>query len=166
VGRFPRTRRGEGDYGNFHLLWFGNTLELERFVNRWPAIIRRLRRLFRTQVCIGRDLRSTGPGGRRPSGLNCCSSSRVTSAPICRGLVHARCRPRMPIGSVSAGARRPRRARPTAGVREKRIFPVFVSNPAARTFCMLPVSSSIVILNLIAKVPFLCHKPKNTRILH
>jgi len=35
-----------------------------------------------------------------------------------------------------------------------------------RTFWMTPKLSSIVILNLIAKVRFLYHKPKDTRILH
>ena len=94
-------------------------MELEGFVNRWPAVIRGLRRLFRIRACIGRDLRSTGSGCRPASGSNCCSWSQVTFAPICRGLVHARCRPRMPIASVSVGAQRPRRARSTAGVRKK-----------------------------------------------
>jgi hypothetical protein len=34
------------------------------------------------------------------------------------------------------------------------------------SFWMIPKLSSIVIMNLIAKLPLLYHKPKNTRILH
>ena len=51
---------------------------------------------------------------------------------------------------------------------EKRICPVsgFVSNRGTRTFWMTPKLSSIVILNLIAKVTLLYHKSKNTRVLH
>ena len=44
--------------------------------------------------------------------------------------------------------------------------PTLGSNPNTRTFWMIPVSSSIVILNLIANLPLLYHKSKNTRILH
>jgi len=36
----------------------------------------------------------------------------------------------------------------------------------SRTFWMTPKLFTIVILNLIAKLPLLYHKPKNTRILH
>ena len=38
--------------------------------------------------------------------------------------------------------------------------------PSTRTFWMMPKLSSIVIMNLIANLPLLYHKPKNTRILH
>jgi hypothetical protein len=36
--------------------------------------------------------------------------------------------------------------------------PIFVLNLTTRTFWMIPVSSTIVITNLIANVPFLYHK--------
>jgi hypothetical protein len=38
--------------------------------------------------------------------------------------------------------------------------------PPQETSWMIPVSSSTVIIILIAKLPLLYHKPKNTRILH
>ena len=38
-----------------------------------------------------------------------------------------------------------------------------ISNPTPRSFWMIPKRSSIVILNLIAKVPFLDHKAENRR---
>jgi hypothetical protein len=44
--------------------------------------------------------------------------------------------------------------------------PIFVLNPGPRTFWITSNLSSIVILNLIANLRFLYHKPKNTRILH
>jgi hypothetical protein len=39
-------------------------------------------------------------------------------------------------------------------------IPIFVSNPSTRSFWMTPKLSSIVIINLIAKLPFLYHKPE------
>jgi uncharacterized membrane protein len=39
-------------------------------------------------------------------------------------------------------------------------------NPSTRSFWMKPASSAIAIMNLIANLPLLYHKPKNTRILH
>jgi hypothetical protein len=44
--------------------------------------------------------------------------------------------------------------------------PIFVLNPGTRSFWMISVSSSIVIIILIANLPLLYHKPKNTRIPH
>ena len=43
----------------------------------------------------------------------------------------------------------------------KRNFPVFVLLPAARSFWMTRKLSSIVIMNLIANLPFLYHKAEN-----
>jgi len=45
-------------------------------------------------------------------------------------------------------------------------FLIVVSNPATRSFWIEPGGSSIVVMILIAKLPLLDHKPKNTRILH
>jgi hypothetical protein len=42
---------------------------------------------------------------------------------------------------------------------EKCKFPVFVSNPGTRSFWMMRKLSSIVIINLIANLTFLYHKP-------
>ena len=43
---------------------------------------------------------------------------------------------------------------------EKGNFPMFVSNPDTRSFWLTPKLSSIVILNLIANLSFLYHKPQ------
>jgi hypothetical protein len=42
---------------------------------------------------------------------------------------------------------------------------LFVSKPFTRSFWMMPVSSSMVILNLIANLPFLYHKPEKPAVL-
>jgi hypothetical protein len=50
-------------------------------------------------------------------------------------------------------------AEPTGGA-------VLVSNPTRRSFWMIAKLSSTVIMNLIANLPFLYHKPENRGDLH
>ena len=50
------------------------------------------------------------------------------------------------------------------GVRKKRGFRARASNPATRSFWMMPKLSSIVIINLIANLSFLYHKPEKTAV--
>jgi hypothetical protein len=63
-------------------------------------------------------------------------------------------------GSFLAGVLRSRRGRPTARVRKKHSLPGLYSSqiPPQESFWITLKLSSIVIINLIAKVPFLDHK--------